>query len=183
MAAVSEEWHCAVVCRRLFGRRQWRRQGHPILVQAATLVVGEFDFPAGRSLGPSPTRHRWLPSLAIDKRGDIAMGFSTSAGTAGAFPSAVITGRLAGDPLNTLRKTPQSKRVRVADFRQSLGRLRATTVAPPTTARFGLPPNISRPAGPGGPHRRLQVPGLLLTDRNWHTRWAGRCQSAALPAS
>ena len=46
---------------------------------------------------------RWMGSIAMDHNGDMAMGFSTSAGTTGtAFPSIHYTGRLSTDPLNKM---------------------------------------------------------------------------------
>src|SRR5258707_15836134 len=46
-----------------------------------------------------------MPSLALDRAGNMAMGYSTSSGTA--FPSIGYAGRLAGDPINTFSKTEQ----------------------------------------------------------------------------
>ena len=50
--------------------------------------------------------HRWMPSLALDRGGNLAMGYSTSSTTA--FPSMAYAGRLAGDPINTFSKTEQT---------------------------------------------------------------------------
>ena len=44
--------------------------------------------------------HRWMGSIAMDGRGHIALGYSSSSGTA--FPSVTYSGRLATDPLGTL---------------------------------------------------------------------------------
>ncbi|UXI65955.1 carboxypeptidase regulatory-like domain-containing protein [Tahibacter amnicola] len=49
--------------------------------------------------------HRWMPSLAVDRAGNMAMGYSTSSTTA--FPSMAYAGRLAGDPINTFSQTEQ----------------------------------------------------------------------------
>lgn len=43
---------------------------------------------------------RWMPSLAVDRQGNMAVGYSVSSGTS--FPSIRYAGRLAGDPLNLL---------------------------------------------------------------------------------
>ncbi len=43
---------------------------------------------------------RWMPSLAVDRLGDMAVGYSASSSTL--FPSINYAGRLAGDALNTL---------------------------------------------------------------------------------
>ncbi|MEO8287775.1 MAG: S-layer homology domain-containing protein [Chloroflexota bacterium] len=44
--------------------------------------------------------HRWLPSIAMDHDGNIAVGYSVSSSTV--FPSIRYSGRLATDPLGTL---------------------------------------------------------------------------------
>ena len=43
---------------------------------------------------------RWMGSLAMDRAGDIALGYSTSSSSV--KPSIAYTGRLAGDPLNSM---------------------------------------------------------------------------------
>lgn len=53
--------------------------------------------------------HRWMGSAAMDNAGNIAVGYSVSSQTV--FPSIRYTGRLAGDPLNTL---PQGEATLVA---------------------------------------------------------------------
>src|SRR4029077_9977428 len=50
--------------------------------------------------------HRWMPSLALDRAGNMAMGYSTSSSTV--FPSMAYAGRLAADPVNTFSKTEQT---------------------------------------------------------------------------
>jgi hypothetical protein len=54
---------------------------------------------------PDTTLHRWMASLAVDNQGNMAMGYSTSNGTAPNYPSVAYAGRLATDPLNTLPQT------------------------------------------------------------------------------
>ncbi len=44
--------------------------------------------------------HRWMPSLAVDQAGNMAVGYSAS--SSGVFPSIRYAGRLATDPVNTL---------------------------------------------------------------------------------
>jgi hypothetical protein len=46
------------------------------------------------------TNHRWMASSAMDRRGDIAFGYSVS--SASVFPSIRYTGRLATDPPGVL---------------------------------------------------------------------------------
>jgi len=46
--------------------------------------------------------HRWLGSIAMDKNGNIGLGYSVSSATT--FPSIRYTGRLAGDALGTMRE-------------------------------------------------------------------------------
>ena len=54
---------------------------------------------------PDTTIYRWMPSIAADKDGNVALGYSTSNGTVPNFPSIAYSGRLAGDPLNQLPQT------------------------------------------------------------------------------
>jgi hypothetical protein len=51
--------------------------------------------------------HRWMPSLALDRAGNMAMGYSTSNSTT-EFPSIKYAGRLAADPVNTFSQTEQT---------------------------------------------------------------------------
>src|SRR6266852_612044 len=46
------------------------------------------------------SKSRWMPSIAMDKAGDIALGYSIS--SSNMFPSIVYTGRLPGDALGTM---------------------------------------------------------------------------------
>jgi hypothetical protein len=46
------------------------------------------------------TNYRWLPSIAMDRAGNIAMGYSKSSTTV--FPGIYITGRLVGDSAGTM---------------------------------------------------------------------------------
>jgi hypothetical protein len=50
--------------------------------------------------------HRWMPSLAVDRAGNLAMSYSTSSATE--FPSIRYAGRLASDPVNTFSQTEQT---------------------------------------------------------------------------
>lgn len=45
---------------------------------------------------------RWMPSIAMDKNQDIAVGYSRSSATAGEYPSLVYAGRVPTDPAGTL---------------------------------------------------------------------------------
>jgi len=49
---------------------------------------------------PDTTHYRWMSSAAMDKTGDIGMGYSVSSSTI--FPSIRFTGRQPSDPLNTM---------------------------------------------------------------------------------
>lgn len=49
--------------------------------------------------------HRFMPSLALDRAGNLALGYSTSSSTS--FPSIKYAGRLAADPVNTFSQTEQ----------------------------------------------------------------------------
>ncbi|HWN10681.1 MAG TPA: carboxypeptidase regulatory-like domain-containing protein [Pyrinomonadaceae bacterium] len=48
--------------------------------------------------------HRYMPSLALDRAGNMALGYSTSNATV-EFPSIKYAGRLAADPINTFSQT------------------------------------------------------------------------------
>jgi hypothetical protein len=50
--------------------------------------------------------HRWMPSLAVDRGGNMAMLYSTSSSTT--FPSIKYAGRLSTDPVNTFSQTEQT---------------------------------------------------------------------------
>lgn len=50
--------------------------------------------------------YRFMPSLAVDRAGNMALGYSTSSSTT--FPSMAYAGRLAGDPVNTFSQTEQT---------------------------------------------------------------------------
>jgi uncharacterized repeat protein (TIGR01451 family) len=49
--------------------------------------------------------HRFMPSLAVDRAGNMALGYSTSSTTT--KPAIKYAGRLAGDPVNTFSQTEQ----------------------------------------------------------------------------
>lgn len=53
------------------------------------------------TLGTSDGIHRWMGSIAMDKQGNIALGYSASSGSV--KPSVRYTGRLAADTLNTMQ--------------------------------------------------------------------------------
>jgi hypothetical protein len=72
-----------------------RRPGdQPVIWQQATYA-------------PADGVHRWMGSIAQDKRGNMALGYSVSNGT-NVFPGIRYTGRLRGDPPNTM---PQGEAV------------------------------------------------------------------------
>ncbi len=52
------------------------------------------------TFAPSDTSYRWMPSIAMDKAGDIAVGYSESSSTVA--PSIFYTGRQASDPAGTM---------------------------------------------------------------------------------
>ena len=57
---------------------------------------------------PNDGVHRWMGSAAMDRRGNLALGFSVSSATV--FPGIRYTGRLAGEPIGEL---PQGEQVLV----------------------------------------------------------------------
>ena len=54
---------------------------------------------------PDSVLYRWMPSLAVDGQGNMALGYSTSGATGTNFPSIAYSGRLVGDAANTLAQT------------------------------------------------------------------------------
>jgi hypothetical protein len=62
---------------------------------AATPVAYQFG-----TYRPGDGKYRWMGSAAMNKDGDIALGYSVSSSTT--YPSVAVTGRLAEDPLNTM---------------------------------------------------------------------------------
>jgi hypothetical protein len=53
------------------------------------------------------TTNRFMPSVEVDRAGNMAMGYSVSNSTTD-FPSVRYAGRLAGDPVNTFSQTEQT---------------------------------------------------------------------------
>ena len=91
---------------------------------------------------PDTTIHRYMPSLAVDRGGNMLMGYSASSSTL--FPSLRWAGRLAGDAVSTLPQT-ETTLLRVQDrrIRVTVGaitpRCRSTRMA----VLFGLQANIT----------------------------------------
>jgi hypothetical protein len=50
---------------------------------------------------PADGHYRWMGSIARDKFGDIALGYSRSSAAAGDFPSIYVSGQTAGEPAGT----------------------------------------------------------------------------------
>jgi hypothetical protein len=114
---------------RLMYRLQYRNFGtYDALVVNHTVDVGSdrggvrwyeirnpHTAPAIRQQGtyaPADALNRWMGSAAMDKDGNLAIGYSVSSSQT--FPSIRFTGRLAGDPLDTLT-------VAESDLRQGTG--------------------------------------------------------------
>jgi hypothetical protein len=53
------------------------------------------------TVNPGDGVHRWMGSIAMDKKGDMALGYSVVNGTT-VYPGIRYTGRLAGDPLGQM---------------------------------------------------------------------------------
>ncbi len=62
--------------------------------------------PVQQSTYAPDTTYRWMGSLAVDKQGNMAMGYSVSNPTI--FPAIRYSGRLATDPIDTLPQTETS---------------------------------------------------------------------------
>jgi hypothetical protein len=50
---------------------------------------------------PDDGHYRWMGSVARDKSGNIALGYSRSSSAAGDFPSLYLAGQTAGEPTGT----------------------------------------------------------------------------------
>lgn len=57
-------------------------------------------YQSGTSASPTPGEFRWMGSIAMDREGNIALGYSSSSTTV--YPSINYVGRLATDPLGTM---------------------------------------------------------------------------------
>ena len=58
-----------------------------------------------QNYAPADTLYRFMPSLAVDRQGNMALGYSSSGATAPNYPSIAYSGRLVGDAANTLPQT------------------------------------------------------------------------------
>jgi len=76
------------------GERWYEFRAPENSTSAAVFQSGTFAGP------PGDTNFRWMGSIAMDKMGDIALGYSIS--NRGIFPSINYTGQTAGDPLGTM---------------------------------------------------------------------------------
>jgi hypothetical protein len=100
---------------RLMYRLEYRNFGdHESLVVAHSVAAGSstgIRWYEIRNPGGTPTiyqqgtyapdsAYRWMPSIAMDASGDIALGYSVSSSSM--YPSIRVTGRLAGDPLGQM---------------------------------------------------------------------------------
>ncbi|HEV8435003.1 MAG TPA: IPT/TIG domain-containing protein [Thermoanaerobaculia bacterium] len=57
------------------------------------------------TFSPDATLYRYMPSVAVNRGGDMAIGYTTSNATTN--PAIVYAGRLAGDPVNSITQTEQ----------------------------------------------------------------------------
>ncbi|SRR6266436_1091936 len=62
---------------------------------------GNYSLYQQGTYAPNDGVHRWMGSIAMDKRGDIALGYSVVNGV-DVFPGIRYTGRLSGDPLGQM---------------------------------------------------------------------------------
>jgi hypothetical protein len=90
---------------RNFGRYQSIVAAHSIDTKAGGGGVRWYEFRLDKSAGPQLFRqgtyapdagYRWLPSIAMDRKGDIGLGYSF--GDASSFPGQRFAARMAGDP-------------------------------------------------------------------------------------
>src|SRR5947207_4258918 len=60
-------------------------------------ALGAYSLSQQGTFAPGDGVHRWMGSIAMDKKGDIALGYSVVNGTT-VYPGIRYTGRLSGDP-------------------------------------------------------------------------------------
>jgi hypothetical protein len=65
---------------------------------------------------PDDGHYRWMGSIAMDRRGDIALGYSRSSAAAGDYPSIYYAGQTAGDRLGTTEREALIKSGRGSQF-------------------------------------------------------------------
>ena len=68
--------------------------------QLSSLGGADWTMADQGTYAPSPTKSRWMGSAAMDRAGNVAVGYSLSG--AGIHPSIAIAGRLSGDPAGQL---------------------------------------------------------------------------------
>jgi hypothetical protein len=59
---------------------------------------------------PDDQHYRWMGSIARDRQGDIALGYSRSSAERGDYPSIYLAGQTAGDPLGTTEREVRIKK-------------------------------------------------------------------------
>src|SRR5207302_4773156 len=64
-------------------------------------ALGAYSVYQQGTYAPGDGVHRWMGSIAMDKKGDIALGYSVVNGTT-VYPGIRYTGRLAGDTLGDM---------------------------------------------------------------------------------
>jgi hypothetical protein len=59
---------------------------------------------------PDDGHYRWMASIARDRRGNLALGYSRSSARRGDYPSIYLAGQTAGDPLGTTEREARIKK-------------------------------------------------------------------------
>ncbi|MBK8301972.1 MAG: carboxypeptidase regulatory-like domain-containing protein [Chloracidobacterium sp.] len=77
------------------GAMRWYEIRDPFSATPTLFQVGTFD--------EGGTGDRWMGSIAMNKNGDMMMGYSIANSATGLKPSIGLTGRRASDPLNTMQ--------------------------------------------------------------------------------
>ena len=103
LGGVESLWTCHTVRRQNttgFAAPRW----YQVNVTGGTVAA---NLPQAATWDPDGANviYRFMPSLAVDRAGDMAMGYSTSSSTT--KPAIKYAGRLAGDPVNTFSQTEQ----------------------------------------------------------------------------
>ena len=136
--------------------------------------AGDYSLFQQGTFAPADGVHRWMGSIAQDKKGDMALGYSVVNGT-NVFPGIRYTGRLAGDPLGqmTLGEGTIINGTRRPDHHQlAMGRLHVDERRPRRRLHLLVRQRVLHGRRSGvehgrlaDPHRELQAARLLINSQ------------------
>ncbi|TMA28562.1 MAG: hypothetical protein E6J78_05445 [Deltaproteobacteria bacterium] len=121
-------------------------------------ATGDVSMIQQGTFGP-PDANRWMPSIAADKAGNIALAYSVSSSSV--YPSIRFAGRLANDPLGVLTLRENNAYPGIASQAQSLrwGDYASMRADPVDDCTFWSTAEYASEAGPGTRITAFQLPG------------------------